>query len=805
MWKDLTEQQKTVMVVHNQQREIDGVDEGVSRYAALRRHVEIGAAETDIIRICLDRVTDWIAKDQKSIKAGRAKRGRPQSWAGAYLSMSAEKLAFLGLRSMLSEKTDKLTRTTAKIAQAIKLELELDEIKRLNRLRTKEEKGFTSTIKSKLDDAKKVKNLYDYLTKKPMKWRYTEQVGLGARVVQAVIESTGMWDLMMTYDKKRKVYILTRCDDLTEYILQKNAKLEVMKPVVTPMCCPPTDWEVVEGTILGGYRVHTTPFVRQKSNQVGTEHSLSDMTRVMSAVNTIQAVEWTIDTDILKLAQFVRDRSDKDWDNAVSFVPPRRTEDPYPKNGTKEQRKVWHHNNDVYKSARQASVSKRIMQMMAINCAEDLVNKPVYFPHSLDWRGRIYPVTSVLSPQGGDIHKALLRFAEKKPLGKTGLRSLMITAAGYAGVDKVSFDERIKWIKDNYFQSDWEPYSDTRWVDYDKPFMFVQAMNEIRAALKTRHPETFMSNVSCGIDGSQNGLQHLSAIGLDAVGGSSVNLTDHDKPADLYSDVAQLVHAAIVGDYEAAMASGETKDAVGQDLPPIAWLETMSHPKKRRAAVKRSVLAYPYGVTKPGMSAGLITDGITDGLSGSRHHNAWYLATHIDNAVRDVVISAGQLMDWFREVARLKADTNKPVRWVAPSGFPVDMHYLEMDAKVIETCLAKLTVRVPNEAQTIDVEAMVRGIVANFIHSLDASHLIGTCNQCFDEGITSLHFIHDSYGTHACDIDRLGQITRQQFVDMHKTNPLQRFVDGLGIEVPPLPPKGTLNLDSVLESKFFFA
>eukprot|EP00388_Colpodella_angusta_P009873 GDKJ01026014.1.p1 GENE.GDKJ01026014.1~~GDKJ01026014.1.p1 ORF type:complete len:335 (-),score=62.28 GDKJ01026014.1:230-1105(-) len=71
--------------------------------------------------------------------------------------------------------------------------------------------------------------------------------------------------------------------------------------------------------------------------------------------------------------------------------------------------------------------------------------------------------------------------------------------------------------------------------------------------------------------------------------------------------------------------------------------------------------------------------------------------------------------------------------------------------------------------------------------------------------------VHDSYWTHAAHVDRLSQSLRQEFVDMYKSpilkevhRNLQLRVGGAGVELPPAPKQGTLDLDRVKESQYFF-
>ena len=78
----------------------------------------------------------------------------------------------------------------------------------------------------------------------------------------------------------------------------------------------------------------------------------------------------------------------------------------------------------------------------------------IYFPHSLDFRGRVYPIPDAgLTPQGNDLQKALLEFADGKPLGESGENWLAIHGANVLGAtrgglktSKMTFRERIAYI-----------------------------------------------------------------------------------------------------------------------------------------------------------------------------------------------------------------------------------------------------------------------------------------------------------------------------------------------------------------------
>lgn len=806
MWKDLTDEEKTRLTVLNDEQEIDGIEQGVARYRRSVEHQDIDRPSRKLIKSVFDRVSSAIEEDQRLLMEGRAVGGRPQQWAAAYLTMDPDKMALITLSCMMSIEDSKLSKTAFTIADRVKLEHEFDEIRAKNRGAEKDKKGFSRNFSALLNDRTKVRKLYKKLCSKPLEWTYNQRLGIGCRLIQQAVMATGLWGIDRKRDGKKTTTWITMSDEIIELVLSSHSELEILRPVCQPMTCPPVDWSMVGNSFVGGYRLIKQPLVRDKFGEHPVDYGKADMHNVLAALNSIQSVEWRIDKRIYDLALSISKSTQ--YDEVIPFIGTAPKLPPFPTDGTKEQKRIWHQDKAQILAAFKAKASVRMVCMKALRAAGMFLNAPIWFPHNLDWRGRIYPLTSYLSPQGSDLQKALLVYGRRKRLGDKGLRRMKIWAASCAGQDKISIEDRIKWLDDNYNYLKFDPDVDLRWAGYDSPMLFVQAMLELKEAYQTGKPTEFMSCVSVCVDGSQNGLQHLSALGRDAEGGAAVNLTDGIVPSDLYADVADLVYAAVCGDAEMVVATGEVKDEMGQPVPPLVWHPLLEVRKKRRSIVKRSVLAYPYGVTKAGMRDGLIVDGFTDGIAGSRHRNAWYLAEKIDVAVRDVVISAGRLMDWFRKVADDTAKLGKPIAWVAPSGFPVSMHYFVRESKEVRTCLARISVQVPTNDNDVSASAQVRGIVANFIHSLDASHLVDTVLNANAAGITDHQFVHDSFGCHACDVDELGVKIRESFVRMHSNDILKSFIDSVertGYKTSDLPPSGTLDISAVLRSTFFFS
>ena len=85
-----------------------------------------------------------------------------------------------------------------------------------------------------------------------------------------------------------------------------------------------------------------------------------------------------------------------------------------------------------------------------------------------------------------------------------------------------------------------------------------------------------------------------------------------------------------------------------------------------------------------------------------------------------------------------------------------------------------------------------------------------TVNRLYAEGLRHFAMVHDSYGVHACDVDLLHRVLREEFVRIYSEPVLQNFLNEQRaaypfIELPDLPQTGNLDIRQVLESAYFFA
>jgi len=830
MYENLNDSEKEELLKLNNKFESDAVHEGVQRYHRTMQAIDPASKRPEkvVIGTFLDEVAKHIANEQKNLALGNATSGSPSYWYAPFIAIRAEKLAMIGLSYMMESPKQVSSVLCRQIGDAIRAQVMLEEIREINKQKNPNQKGFTrDDSKRFLKNLPKIQKVFNNLNHgKAIKWKLSAKIALGSKIVQSIIQATGGWTVQVEFVKRNvsKAFVVMN-DELVEYLNQYHVNLEALRPVKFPLCVPPLPWgfadehgikvEKPTDTITGGYRILKEEFITGHRGHHAADLKTDTMNLVFEAVNHIQSTQWRIDKDIYSLATHIVSLNSPEYNNIIPCVPQKPKLPPIPQD--KAGRRLWHQNRIQQRARWHSETSRRIAAIKAMDVAKQFIDLPVFFAYELDFRGRIYAKASHISPQGSDLSRALLRYEEKLPLGPDGLDRLIIYAASLAGHDKITYADRIKWFNETWMpvlkgKSKLDPMEHKVWVDYDYPLQFIQITWEIQAAVNSPDHTKFKSSVNVSADASNNGLQHLSALMRDEVGGKSVNLIDSELPEDMYMNVADKVKDIIFNDYN---ADPTAKDKLGNDAPHVIWYKefTKGTPEQqkryRRKVCKRPTLSSPYGVTQRGVEESLIADGFTDGLKGSQYHNANYLARAIFEAIDSTVIQASVLMKYLRDIAKILGEAGHPIFWKTPLGLPIVQEYVREESRIIKTCLHHCTFYVPNGNKQLDVSAQVRGIVANFIHSLDATNAGYSALDMKDEGINSVSFIHDSIGCHACHMTKLHEIVRKTFINLHHIRLLENFVSDLekktNIKLPPIPQKGKLKLNSIRSSRWFFS
>jgi DNA-directed RNA polymerase len=89
--------------------------------------------------------------------------------------------------------------------------------------------------------------------------------------------------------------------------------------------------------------------------------------------------------------------------------------------------------------------------------------------------------------------------------------------------------------------------------------------------------------------------------------------------------------------------------------------------------------------------------------------------------------------------------------------------------------------------------------------------MMRTAIACADAGLTFAG-VHDSFWTHATDVDTMNVILREKFIEVHKEPLLENLYNEFRANYPdvadefPRPPApGDLDLDVVRDSVYFFS
>lgn len=185
-----------------------------------------------------------------------------------------------------------------------------------------------------------------------------------------------------------------------------------------------------------------------------------------------------------------------------------------------------------------------------------------------------------------------------------------------------------------------------------------------------------------------------------------------------------------------------------------------------------------------------------------------YLASVTMDVMGDLFQGARQTMNWLATCARLISSQGTPIAWVTPIGLPVVQPYRQAKPYTIVTLVQHMVLSNNTDNLPIHKGRQVTAFPPNYVHSLDSSHMILTALEMEKKGLT-FSAVHDSFWTHACDVDILNETLRECFVDLYDKPLLEELKKTWelrypSIRFPKLPKRGTLDLNEVKTAPYFF-
>jgi DNA-directed RNA polymerase len=835
-------------------RQIELEDEmrslGVSRYNSrqLPWRSEAGSMDEEanlppgrkLMTTAIPAVTEAIEAFLAEACSGKA--GRRHAAADFLLLSSPDEIAYLALRVMVNASRGATTLQGAAIGvtDAIIENLEYKAFREINKvgykgyMKAQEARGYSRQRKAA------VKKMFLNEGVELQAVSQTEKVSIGTKCIELIVEATGFFSIERRSRAKGFTYMVVTTETLQGWLDNQHARCGLLDPMTMPMVVRPRRWR---SPTYGGYltKRHGNRLIKQRNRAYLDEVKNAELQPVYDAVNHIQDSPWKINTRVLAVMEEV-------WNGGGTLGGlPTREDTPVPAkpddiDTNEEAKQEWKKRAaEVY--ARNAELlSARLSMHQRLWIARKFAPEgEIFYPHELDFRGRVYPMVSGgPTPQGDDSSKALLEFAQGMPLGLDGFRWLNIHVANLFGVDKVPFSDRCAWVTENLdaiIDSGTNPLDGDRfWTTADSPYMALAACIELAEAWQLADPTQYVSSLPIALDGSCSGLQHFSAMLRDTKGGAAVNLLPSERPQDVYMEVAKMgeeIAQAVVSGARTILPPDRETD---RETTPEATLAAWWVGKISRAMAKRPTMTFCYSSTRFGMQGMILGTlkaldrerkerGLEPYLGGTyiegraegerSYEGAVWLSHVLFNSISLTVVAAATAMDWLREAAKVAAEADLPLWWTTPLGLPILQEYKSQKGKRVEAHWAgrRVDLMVNVDEEKIDRRAQANGVAPNFVHSLDACHLQAVALRAKEMGIRHLAVIHDSFGTHAANTTALSQALRETFVEQYSGDVLGGFYrelkeqlgEELAAQLPEPPKAGDLDLQAILKSDYIFA
>lgn len=576
-----------------------------------------------------------------------------------------------------------------------------------------------------------------------------------------------------------------------------------------PMLVEPEPWTKFD---KGGFVEYPAQLVRvkhgEKDQRIYAEAAIErgDMEQVSKGLDVLGRTGWRINANVFNVML-------EAWNSGkeIANIPPLDPQIPLPPEPEPSenplQRRQWIRAVKAVENEKSGLHSERCFMNFQLEIARAFKDQTFYFPHNMDFRGRAYPIPTYLNHMGADHVRGLLYFAKGKELGENGLRWLKVHLANVFGYDKASLKEREQFATDHMkdiYDSATNPLTGNRWwLQAEDAWQCLATCFELKAALESPDPVRYVSHLPVHQDGTCNGLQHYAALGGDLWGAQQVNLLPGDRPADVYSAVAELV-----------------KQNIAEELKEGNIFAKAIDGKITRKVVKQTVMTNVYGVTFVGAKAQVLKQldaaypnlkqesGIAPAVLAS------YIATKIFKALSTMFRGAHDIQYWLGECAgricraltpeqieriangesgptkkpsanprvkqkRYNEDLinqfNSTLVWTTPLRMPVVQPYRKSETRVITTSLQDLNLQMPERSDPVNRRKQLQAFPPNFIHSLDASHMLLSALEC-DELDLSFAAVHDSFWTHAADIDVMNRVLRDSFIKIHSDDVIGRLL-----------------------------
>ncbi|XP_042335589.1 DNA-directed RNA polymerase, mitochondrial isoform X2 [Sceloporus undulatus] len=578
------------------------------------------------------------------------------------------------------------------------------------------------------------------LVSKECAWPNSLLVQLGLHLVELLVQVLKMESNLLTpgleqklipvlyhvysFRSGRQIGFIRPHPILTRLLLEAAETTLTFDSFVIPMLCPPVPWVSPH---FGAYIFTPTKLMRYMEGAI--QHQLllnrcppGNLHPVMDALNQLGNCPWKVNEAILDVVISIFNEKG----NEKLDIPPPPSEAPqpashFPGSGGPLTKAAF--KREVARCRKKAveMYSLRMDALYKLSIAKHMKDQVFWFPHNMDFRGRTYPCPPHFNHLGSDLTRAILLFAEGKPLGLHGLDWLKIHLINLTGLKKRnSLKERLAYANEimaDILDSADHPLTGKKWwMNTDEPWQALACCMEIARAVRSPDPATYISHFPVHQDGSCNGLQHYAALGRDVVGAASVNLAPCDVPQDVYTVVAQQVEVFRKRDAEDGVKIAQVLDGfIG------------------RKVVKQTVMTVVYGVTRYG--GRLQIEKRLKEIDDFPQEYVWeashYLVQQVFNSLKEMFSGTREIQGWLTDCARLISKSGRTVEWVTPLGLPIVQPYHRSKSILVNSSMQTVNLKSRHDiSQKPDTVKQKNAFPPNFIHSLDSTHMMLTALHC---------------------------------------------------------------------------
>ena len=686
---------------------------------------------------------------------------------------------------------------------------------------------------------------------------------IGSQLYNAVRQGCDLFEVSKTQldsdEHPTNRIVLTQ--EAQERLDKHNIVLDGTMPMFGPMNRPPRPWNLDQiGPYYRGDLAIMVPMVKNmhppQRADVEARRAAGLMTEVEETLDYLGSVPFEVNETIVRFIEYARDEglgeSLKKFPALDKYDRPERMSakdfDKLPKD---EQVAMQKDKVEIDTLNAAVLASKKVLGDH-LREANDQLNDglAMFLPYDTDFRGRIYHVSD-FGYHNADFLRAMFLFAVKDAVTEENDSLLCLQCANSwgNGVDKGTLESRVQWVNDNIemicsIGSDFKA-NFAKIAEADAPAQFLAACVELANYQKVG--PGYMSGLPIALDASQSGVQIFAAASRNQIEGELVNLTPNDEPQDFYGrclEAARHLMAEDLAKFEAETLADPISDDDDDDAyqakvkraSKISTIKTtLANPDYTRNTIKRNGMTLGYGSDQFGFAQQLRDDWMSEytkqlrrGLIQEHPYGedrgfmaATYLGNVHERAIKSVVTSVAQGMEFYQKCAAAMSAEGKHFSFVAKTGFPFHQYYRKekrssqrvklynQDVKELRNTTFQTQIGQPEVNKLKSSNA----ISANMTHCTDAAILTKAVLLCRDMGVKNMMCVHDSFSTSIGSAFTMSWAIRRAFVDFFDGYCLYEDVlaqvreqldDPDNADLPEIPAKGDLDLEGVMKSDYNF-